>query len=55
MKIELDIRTECIEKIVVNELNEVRECIALSFWESDDRDADMAAVNRVLGWFNVGD
>ena len=48
----IDVNEDCIDQIIVKELKELRlvmqdpEC-----WESDDVDADIAAVNRILSYY----
>ena len=54
MRIEIDLKDEAVEVVVVAELNELRGIICGPVWETDNREADLAAIDRVLSWYRVG-
>jgi hypothetical protein len=55
MKIPIEVTDYIIEDFVRAELGELRDVIqGDSWWDTDDKERDLAAIDLVLSWYNGG-
>ena len=66
MKIEADLYERLIEELIkcdeifterfmIGQLKELRSLILLDdYWETEDKEADLEAIKRVLAWYDCG-
>ena len=51
MKMKIEITEEMLGDIVLQDLRDLLEVMNDKYWESEDIEEDVAAVNRVIGFY----